>query len=76
MCAFDRERDDGSGCHFTVYDSNSCYLGSLSGETALLNASPVTSADLQLKDGKIANSSFIRKIYISNNCSNSFKFIF
>ena len=56
MCAFDRERDDGSGCHFTVYDSNSCYLGSLSGETALLNASPVTSADLQLKDGKILPS--------------------
>ena len=52
MCAFDRKRADGNACHFTVYDSNSCYLGSLSGETALLSTAPVTTADLQLKDGK------------------------
>ena len=53
MCAFDRKRDDGTACHFTVYESNSCYLGSLTGESSLLTSAPTTSADLQLKDGKM-----------------------
>ena len=57
MCAFDREKSDGTGCHFTIYDSNSCYLGTLSEETDLFSNAPVTIAVLHLKDGKKKYSS-------------------
>ena len=59
MCAFDREKSDGTKCHFTVYDSNSCYLGTLSEETGLLTNVPVTMAVLHLKDGKKNFSSLV-----------------
>ena len=54
MCAYDWEKaSDSNKCHFTVYDSNTCYLGTLmAGETNLLSTVPVTTAHLYLKDGK------------------------
>ena len=44
MCAFDYPNAAGSKCHFTVFHSNICYLGTL-GEEANLLANSVT-ADL------------------------------
>lgn len=47
LCAYDFPNSNGSNCHFTVLDSNKCYLGSFDYTTDLL-ASPVTK-DLYLK---------------------------
>ena len=50
LCAFEFDRGYDSNCHFSVYDSNICYLGSLREETNTL-ATKVT-ADLDLKTCK------------------------
>ena len=50
MCAFEFDNGYESNCHFTVYDSNICYLGSLREETSIL-PTPVI-ADLDLKTCK------------------------
>ena len=50
MCAFDFPNAAGSKCHFTVLIYNTCYLGTLEGETDVL-AGPIT-GDLRLKTCK------------------------
>ena len=47
LCAYDVPNSDDSKCHFTVHDSNKCYLGSFDNTKDLL-ASPVAE-DLHLK---------------------------
>ena len=61
MCAFDHPNVAGHNCHFTVLNSNTCYLGTLDVETSVL-ANPVAGVDLLLKTSnfdKLAKMVFI-----------------
>ena len=61
MCAFDHPNVAGHNCHFTVLNSNMCYLGTLDVETSVL-ANPVAGVDLLLKTSnfdKLAKMVFI-----------------
>ena len=53
MCAFDHPNSDGAKCHFTAYQSNVCYLGTLDGEKNELN-NPI-STELYLKISRCLN---------------------
>ena len=50
LCAFEFDNGYDSNCHFSVYDSNVCYLGSLREETNI--SSTLVTADLDLKTCK------------------------
>ena len=50
MCVFDYPNVDGSNCHFLLFESNICYLGSLAEERYLL--ANTMSTTLYLKTGK------------------------
>ena len=47
MCAFEFDSGYDSNCHFSVYDSTVCYLGSLRAETAILSTQIIADIDLK-----------------------------
>ena len=64
MCVFDHPNSGGSKCHFTAYQSNICYLGTLAGETNLLDNQ--ISTDLYLKIGRCMET-ISKFIYFHSN---------
>ena len=59
LCAFEFDNGYDSNCHFSVYDSNVCYLGSLREETNI--SSTLVTADLDLKTCKLSSYEGILK---------------
>jgi hypothetical protein len=54
MCAYDFVRDNSESCHFSVVDSDKCYLGTLSYESSVLDAISTSSAvDLKMSKYRI-----------------------
>ena len=47
LCAYDFPNSDDLNCHFTVHESNKCYLGSLDTTTDIVQG--VVAEDLHLK---------------------------